>query len=137
MAIIRWGHFPRLPRAWEDDEWEDLFDMGQGLAIDMYETKDNVVIKTDLPGLKPEEVDITVTGDAVTIRGEKKEEEEEKTKAYVRRERRFERYARSISLPAAVKADKAEAQFTDGILTLTLPKAETAKPKTIKITAQK
>lgn len=137
MAIIRWSPFLRMPRLWEEEDWEDAFDLGQGLAVDMYETKDDVVIKTDLPGLKPEEVDITVSGDMVTIRGEKKEEEEEKTKTYLRRERRYERYARSVSLPAAVKADKAEAKFEDGALTLTLPKAEEAKPKTIKIKAKK
>ncbi|MBM4401639.1 MAG: Hsp20/alpha crystallin family protein [Candidatus Cloacimonetes bacterium] len=137
MAIIRWNPFLRMPRIWEDEDWEDVLDMGQGLAVDMYETKDDVVIKTDLPGLKPEEVDITVTGDTVTIRGEKKEEEEEKGKSYLRRERRYERYARSVSLPAAVKADKADAKFVDGTLTLTLPKAEEAKPKTIKVKAKK
>lgn len=106
------------------------------LALDMYETDDNVVVKTAIPGVKADEIDVSVTGDTLTIRAETQEEEETKRENYLRRERRFGSFCRSVALPGGLEADKAEADYTDGILTLTFPKAEEVKPKTIKVEAK-
>jgi len=107
-----------------------------GLALDMYETKDEVVVKAALPGIKPEEVEVSITGNALTIRGESKEEYEVKEKDYIRKERRYGSFARSVTLPSGLKTDKAEATFEDGVLTLKIPKSEEVKPKTIKVKAK-
>ena len=103
------------------------------LAIDMYETKDDVVVKAALPGIKPEQVEVTITGDTLTIRGESKEENEVKEENYVRKERRFGSFSRCVTLPSGLKADKADATFENGVLTLKIPKTEESKPKTIKV----
>lgn len=103
------------------------------LAIDMYETKDDVVVKAALPGLKPEQVQVTITGDMLTIRGESNEENQVKEENYVRKERRFGSFSRCVTLPSGVKADKADATFENGVLTLKIPKSEESKPKTIKV----
>jgi len=103
------------------------------LAIDIYETKDEVVVKAALPGIKPEQVEVTVTGDTLTIRGEVKEESEAKEEDYIRKERRYGSFSRCVTLPDGLKADKAEATFENGVLTLKIPKSEEAKPKTIKV----
>lgn len=102
-------------------------------AIDMYQTDDDVVVKAALPGFKADEVQINVTGDVLTLRGEVKHEEEKKDKAWHIREHRWSSFERSITLPTDVKADKAVADFENGILTVTLPKAEEVKPKTITV----
>jgi HSP20 family protein len=103
------------------------------LAIDMYETKDDVVVKAALPGIKPEQVEVTITGDTLTIHGESKEENEVKEENYVRKERRFGSFSRCVTLPSGLKADKADATFENGVLTLKIPKTEESKPKTIKV----
>lgn len=110
---------------------------GDTLALDVYETDDELVIKTSLPGVKPEEVDITVTGDVLTIRGETKSEEKVENANYLRQERRYGTFQRSVQLPGHLQSDKAKATFENGVLTLTIPKAEEARPKTIKVTAKK
>ncbi len=106
---------------------------GGELALDMYETKDAVLVKTALPGVKPEDVDISVTGDTLTIRGETQQEEENKEGNYIRRERRYGEFARTVTLPSGLQVDKAEASFDNGMLTLKIPKSEQAKPKSIKV----
>lgn len=106
------------------------------VAIDMYETKDHVVVKAALPGIKPEQTEVTITGNTLTIRGEAKEEKEIKEENYICRERRMGAFSRSIALPDGLKADKAEASFDNGVLTLTIPKVEEKKTKTIKIKAK-
>ena len=102
-------------------------------ALDMYQTDNSVVIKAALPGVKADEVDISITGEVLTIKGEHKEEKEAGDDAYICKERRYGAFNRSLILPAPVQSNKAEAVFENGILTLTLPKAEEAKPKQIKI----
>jgi HSP20 family protein len=102
-------------------------------AIDMYQTKDDVVVKAPLPGLKAEDVDITVTGETLTLRGEFKQENEQKEASYHIREQRYGSFERSILLPTDVKADKAKADFENGVLTITMPIAEEVKPKSITI----
>jgi len=106
------------------------------LAMDMIETNNALVIKAVVPGVKPEDINISVTGDALTIQGEIKEEQETKEHNVHVRERQYGRFSRTVSLPTAVKAEKADAQFEQGILTLTLPKAEDAKPKIITVKAK-
>jgi HSP20 family protein len=102
-------------------------------AVDMYQTDDDIVVKAALPGIKADEVQINVTGEVLTIKGEVKQEEEVKEKAYHLREQRWGTFERSLALPTDVIADKAKADFENGVLTVTLPKAEKVKPKTISI----
>jgi len=102
-------------------------------AVDMYQTDDEIVVKAALPGIKADEVQINVTGEVLTVKGEVKQKEEVKEKAYHLREQRWGMFERSIALPTEVIADKAKAEFENGVLTITLPKAEEVKPKTITI----
>jgi HSP20 family protein len=105
-------------------------------AIDMFQTENDVVVKASIPGLKAEDVQINITGDVLTLKGEVKQEEERNDKAWHIREHRFGSFERSVALPTAVKTEKAEAVFENGILTVTLPKADEVKPKTINIKAK-
>jgi HSP20 family protein len=105
-------------------------------AIDMYQTDNDVVVKAALPGIKPDEVQINVTGDVLTLRGETKHEEEKKDKSWHIHEHRWGAFERSIMLPTGVIADKAKADFDNGILTITLPKSEEVKPKTITVNSK-
>jgi HSP20 family protein len=104
--------------------------------LDLYETNDDVVVEASLPGIKPEDIDISVTGQVLTLKGESKEEHEEKAQNFYRHERGHGTYVRQISLPTEVDADKAHASFEHGVLHLNLPKAESMKPKTIKVEAK-
>ena len=105
-------------------------------AIDMYQTDDEIVVKASLPGVKADEVQINITGEILTIKGETKQVEEKKDKAWHMREQRWGTFERAIALPTEVTADKAKAEFENGILTITLPKAEEVKPKIINIKAK-
>ena len=105
-------------------------------AIDMYQTDNEVVVRASIPGIKAEEVQINVTGDILTLKGEASQEEDRKERSWHIREQRFGSFERSIVLPTDVKSDQAEAVFENGILTITLPKADEVKPKTINIKAK-
>jgi HSP20 family protein len=105
-------------------------------AVDMYQTDDEVVVKAALPGFKADEVQINITGDVLTLRGETRHEEEKKEKAWHIREQRWGSFERSVALPTAVVSDRADADFENGILTIKLPKAEEVKPKTITVKAK-
>jgi HSP20 family protein len=105
-------------------------------AIDMYQTDDEIVVKAALPGIKPDEVQINVIGEVLHIKGEVKNEEEKNEKAWHIREQRWGAFERSVALPTDVVAAKAKAEFENGVLTITLPKAEEVKPKTINIKAK-
>ena len=91
---------------------------GEALALDVYETDDSVVVKTTVPGVKPEDIDITITGNSLTIKGETQAEEKVEKGDYIRQERGFGSFQRSVHLPDGLMADKAEASFKDGVLTL-------------------
>jgi len=106
---------------------------GVDAALDMYETDDAVVVKASVPGVKPEDVEVSVVGDTLTIRGEIKADEKVENGQYLCRELARGRFARSVSLPGLVQADKAKAEFENGILTIQVPKVEEAKPKVIKV----
>jgi len=105
------------------------------LAVDLYEGKDEVVLKAEVPGLSKEDLKIDLTDSMVTISGEKKKEEEVKEEAYTYSERSYGSFSRSLQLPCAVKADKVKATFKNGILEVKLPKTDDAKKRhvTVKI----
>lgn len=104
-------------------------------AIDVHETADDLVVTAVLPGVKPEDVEITMTGQTLTLRGELKADDEVERDQYLYRERRYGSFSRSLQLPVRVEGDQAEATFTDGILRLRIPKAEEVKPRQIRINA--
>ncbi len=110
---------------------------GMGMpAVDMYQTENDVVIKMAVPGIKPEDVQISVTGDTLSVKGEIKENTDNKEKAYHIREQRWGSFERMLTLPTDVRSEKATAEFENGVLTITLPKAEEVKPKTITVKAK-
>jgi HSP20 family protein len=145
--IVRWEPFTDLVSL--RDAMDRLFEESvirprnwlapafEGLAVDVYETEEDVVVKATVPGVKPEDIDISVTGDTLTIKGEFKEEEKVEKENYIRRERRQGSFSRSLTLPTSVDVEKANAEFEHGVLKLTLPKAEEVKPKTIEVKAKK
>ena len=102
------------------------------LPLDIAEAADDFVVKASLPGIRPEDVQTTILGDTLTIRGESKVEEEN-GHDWLLRERRTGSFQRSVSMGTPIDADRASAQFEDGVLTLTLPKSELARPKQIKL----
>ena len=128
-----------MDRLFDDAFTRPLSIAGNGWAVpavDMYQTDNEVVVKAALPGMKAEDVQLNVTGEVLTIKGEIKQKEEVKEKAYHLREQRWGMFERSVILPTEVVADKAKADFENGILTIAIPKAEEAKPKTISIKAK-
>jgi HSP20 family protein len=149
MSIVRWQPFTEIMslRQAMDKLLEDSFVApyqfsaipGAGLAvpINMYQTDREVVVKAALAGVKPEEIDVTITGDTLTIKGETKSDEEVKRENYLYKEHRYGAFHRSVTIPDGLKADKAEAVFDQGVLTLTIPKSEKTKPKSVKIKAKK
>ncbi|MDQ3693471.1 MAG: Hsp20/alpha crystallin family protein [Chloroflexota bacterium] len=108
-----------------------------GLAVDVHETADTFVVIASVPGVPAADVDITVLGDTLRIRGERRDDREESGEngRWLIRERRFGAFERSVALPSAVKSGEANADFKDGVLTVTLPKAEEAKPRSIPVRA--
>jgi HSP20 family protein len=104
--------------------------------VDMFQTDNAIVVKATLPGVKAEDLDIQITEGALMLRAETHEESKEENAHYHLREQRYNSFARSLALPTKVKADKAEADLKDGLLTLTIPKAEEVKPKAIKVKAK-
>ena len=101
--------------------------------IDLYETDGELVVKASLPGVKVEEVDVSVADAILTIKAERQEEQEENRTGYYRQEHRYGAFQRVLTLPAEVDADEADAKFEDGVLELRLPKAPDARTKTIEI----
>ena len=148
MNIVRWEPFQELMTLRQ--AMDKLFEEGAGRltrlppggeitmtpTVDIYETADKVGIKASMPGVKPEDIDINITPDAVVIKGETKSEKEIKEEHYVRKESQYGSYARTISLPPGLKIDKADATMDNGVLTLEIPKAEEVKPRTVKIKAK-
>jgi HSP20 family protein len=104
-----------------------------GPALDVHETGDEIVVTAALPGLKAEDVNITITGQTLLIRGEFKADDKVKRDQYLYRERRYGSFQRQLQLPVRVQGDAATASFEDGVLTLTIPKAEEVKPRQIEV----
>lgn len=141
-SLIRWEPLDRLvslddmvDRFFDRSVWRPMgFDpLAAQVALDMYETKDDVVVKATLPGVKPEDLQVRVEAGVLHIDAETKSEEKIEEKDYVRRERRFGKVSRSVALSSDVYADKATAEFEHGILTLKFPKREEAKARSVQI----
>jgi HSP20 family protein len=119
-------NLPRRLRLWED--------LGvRGPAIEVYEEKDDVVVKAELPGLKKEDLEVNISDHLLTIKGERKKEEEVKEKGYYYSERSYGGFTRTIEIPKDVRHDKIWATFKDGVLEVRLPKTEEATRKEVKI----
>lgn len=142
MSISRWEPFKEMitlreamDRLFEDSfvrpGWIGVFEARSYLPMDVYTTKDAIVIRASVPGVKPDDVEITIEGTTVNIRGENKAPQEEGN--FILQEHRYGSFSRSIDLGIPVQADKAEAKFENGVLTLTIPKAEEIKPRIIKV----
>jgi HSP20 family protein len=117
------------PRRWGLVPWEGEW----APPLDLAETADQVVVKAEVPGIDAKDINITLSGDLLTIKGEKKSEREETKESYHLVERSYGSFARSVTLPAAVDVDKIEAKYEKGVLTVTCPKKEAVKPKAIEI----
>ncbi len=105
-------------------------------AVDVAETEEAITLHIELPGMKQEEIDIELTGDTLTIRGERKRVREEQKDNFVRVERSYGRFQRSFTLATPVQNDKVSAAYRDGVLEITLPKSEETKPRKIAVTAE-
>ena len=103
--------------------------------IDVHETADEIVVTAALPGMKANDVEITMTGQTLTMRGEFKADDKIEKDQYLYRERRFGSFSRTLQLPVRVEGDRAQASFSDGVLRLSIPKAEEVKPRQIRIDA--
>lgn len=118
-----------FPERWEGIEWVP--------SIDVSETEDEIIVKADIPGVKPEDIEINLVDNVLTIKGEKKREKEEKKENFYRVERYYGTFMRSIQIPSEVDVEKIKAQYKDGVLKVTLPKKPESKGKTIKIELEK
>jgi HSP20 family protein len=146
MNIVRWEPFGEMvslrnamDRLFEDSfvKWARPLDGNTATpAVDIFDTPEKLGIRASLPGIKPEDIDISVTSEGVVIKGETRDEREIKEENYVRRECHYGTFARTIALPQGLKIDKAEATMENGVLTLEIPKVEEEKPKTVKIKAK-
>ena len=149
MAIVRWEPFRDLLATQRDfdrlfrEAFSPVFGEGElstrtwAPSVDIYENGDNLVLKAELPGVDPKDVEVRVENNTLYLKGERKFENEVKEQNYHRVERSYGSFARSFSLPNSISTDKVKAEFKDGLLTLTMPKREEAKPKTIKIDVTK
>jgi HSP20 family protein len=154
MAILRWRPMGQSVERWDpfrevgdfQSEFNRVFDGVFGRAgnmpggdrvwapaVDMYETKDDLVVTAELPGVNEKDVQLSITGDVLSLRGERTLNQETQQESFHRGERWYGRFERHLSLPISVQADKVKATYRDGVLTITLPKAEEIKPKSIKI----
>ena len=126
-----------MDRLFEDSivrrEWTGSTEFA--LPLDIYTTEDALVVEAGLPGVKPEDVEITITGNTLSISGKSSEERKEEQGGYLYQELRRGSFSRSVTLPNDVASDKANAEFEHGMLRLTIPKAEEAKPRQIKLSA--
>ena len=122
--------FNRLSSDWDGGKW---LTREFSPAYDLSETADAFQVRMDVPGIKPDDITVQVTGDSVQISGERKEEKEEKGKTWHRVERHSGSFSQILRLPNPVNEDKVQAEFSDGVLTVTLPKTEATKVKTVKV----
>ena len=111
----------------------NLFDGEWAPSVDVYENEKMIVVKTELPGMAEGDIDVDIMGDTLTIKGEKKKEEEQKDRHYHRLERVYGSFHRSVTLPGEVVPEKVKASFKNGVLEIEVPKKKAAKPKQIKV----
>jgi HSP20 family protein len=131
---LAWPTFGRLTSL--QDELDRLFESpmtGWAPALDVHEDKETFSIRAELPGMKREDIEVSLQDGALIISGERKAEQVHEGTEVHRQERFYGRFTRALTLPTAVAGDKVKAQYKDGILTVTLPKAEEAKPKAITV----
>ncbi|MDQ7819090.1 MAG: Hsp20/alpha crystallin family protein [Armatimonadota bacterium] len=142
MSLIRWDPFDDLASLREsmDKLFEEFFSRRPRApvsawqpAVEVYETDTEVVVRAELPGVDPKNVDVTVTEDTLTIKGEARAEQEERGRNYYRRELRYGSFLRTLPLPAEVQGDKARASYRNGILEIRVPKSERARPRAVKV----
>jgi HSP20 family protein len=124
---------PTFPRLLRPDFWRGRPITVEAPTLDIYEEKDDLIVKAEVPGLSKDEIDISLDGNTLTIKGEKKKEEEVKEDDYYRCERTFGAFFRSIELPSEVKADKVTASFKNGVIEIRLPKTEEAKKNVVHV----
>ncbi len=146
MALMKWEPFEGLTtlRREVDRLFEDFFDRGPrrfwgsstGPAVEVCDTKEAVVVKAQVPGVSKDQLQVNITDDTLTLKGEMKEEEKKEDKNFHRQEFRYGAFERTIALPMAVQADKATAQLKDGVLEITLPKSVNAQAKVKQIPIQ-
>jgi HSP20 family protein len=140
--LTRWDPFQEMlnlrrtvdrlfDNASTDQDWGQSTQWG--LAVDVAENKDDFIVKASVPGINPDDLDVSYSDDTLTIRGEIKTENEVKEDQYHIRERRYGSFSRSITLPTKIKGDAIEASYQNGVVILRLPKAEEVKPKRIEI----
>lgn len=149
MALVRWEPFRDLLTTQREfdrlfrETFSPIFGEGElstrtwAPPVDICETDSNIVLNAELPGVDPKDVEIRVENNTLFLKGERRFEKETKEENYHRVERSYGSFSRSFSLPNSIEADKVAAEYKDGLLTLTLPKREEAKPKTIKIAVSK
>ena len=144
MALVKWAPFGDLTtfRREMDRLFErflgeqprlDLSEVGWSPHLDMTETKESLIVKAELPGLEVKDLNITISGSTLTLKGEKRQAKEEKDEHHHLIERSYGGFARTVELPMTVAADKVKAAFKNGVLTITLPKTEESKRKAISI----
>jgi HSP20 family protein len=143
MSIIRWDPFDEIMSTREamDRLFEDFFSrrprqagpMVWQPAIEISETENDIIVKAELPGIDPKNVEVNVTAEGLTIKGEARTEQEEKKRNYYRRELRYGAFQRTVPLPIEVKGEDAKATFRHGILEVKVPKAERVRPKSVKV----
>jgi len=148
MALTRWQPMRELSRMREDMDklFEDFFSTRPertGLlegawhpSVDISETDDEIIAKAELPGLTHDDINISLTDSILTLKGEKKQEKEDKGENYHRVERNYGSFQRTFTLPASVQSENTKAAFRNGVLTINIPKTEEAKPKEIKINVE-
>ena len=142
MAIIRWDPFREMTSV--QNQFNRLVDQMWGgrqeswlPAVDVFDNKDAVVVKAELAGMDPDDIQIEVEDNVLTVKGERKFEETVDEERYYRVERRYGSFQRSLALPQGVKPDDISASYEDGILVITVPKVEEEKPKRIEVKARK
>lgn len=144
MSLIRWDPFDDIASLREsmDRLFEEFTSRRPERArapvvwqpaIEAYETDTDVVVRAELPGIDPKQVEVSVTEDTLTIKGEARSEQEEKRRNYYRRELRYGSFVRSLTLPSGVQGEKASATYKNGIMEIRVPKSERARPKTVKV----
>lgn len=139
MALIRWDPFSELGPFREDlgrlfDRYSSLIGMrGWQPAVDLLEDEDAFILKAEIPGVEPEDMDITVTDEGVTLRGSVGQEEEKRTEGYIRSERRYGEFTRMVTLPGEIKPNDVRATFKNGIVTIILPKAAPGQSRGVKV----
>lgn len=139
MSLIKW-----TPMLDPFNEFDKFFDGSSNMgltnfapAVDVWEDKDNVYVETPLPGLDPENVEISIENDVLTIEGSAEKKNEVDEKNYYRKEVRYGSFHRAVALPSAVKSDSAKAEYIKGVLKINIPKEERAKPKKVQIEVKK